>query len=224
MSIINKETNIIFNKTDIFNKIMYILFFETIIFRNKNRNKFLKTNIFRNTFAYPPGKHYLVPSKKRREKITLKRITVDDIYQSILTQRRMTNAEGWMRMEPVDHSPRPSGSIVMDAVARLLASDCGTSAEALSLALGIEKTDLRSVFRVMTGMKPIAFLRAYRLRRAQEWLARTDLEVGEIARRCGFATHPMFHDTFVKYVGMTPGKYRRLNRPANFRELYEWEK
>ena len=203
---------------------MYILFFETIIFRNKNRNKFLKTNIFRNTFAYPPGKYYLVPSKKRMEKITLKRITVDDIYQSILTKRRVTNAEGWTRMEPVDHSPRPSGSIVMDAVARLLASDCGTSAEALSLALGIEKTDLRSVFRVMTGMKPIAFLRAYRLRRAQEWLARTDLEVGEIARRCGFATHPMFHDTFVKYVGMTPGKYRRLNRPADFRELYEWEK
>ena len=35
-----------------------------------------------------------------------KNITVDDIYVSPLKAKMVTNAEGWMRMEPVD-KPHP---------------------------------------------------------------------------------------------------------------------
>ena len=162
--------------------------------------------------------------KKTMEKTPIKRITVDDIYRSILTKRRVTNAEGWTRMEPIDHPTRLSGSPVVDAVARLLEKDIGMRPDDITPALGISKPDLSAALRVATGMNTAGFLRAYRLTRAREWLARTDLSIKDISGRSGFLRPATFHNTFVKYVGMTPGKYRRLNRPADFRELYEWEK
>ncbi len=48
--------------------------------------------------------------------ISIPKIALEDVYISVLTEKRVTNAEGWTRKEPVSHDLRPSGSVIVDAV------------------------------------------------------------------------------------------------------------
>lgn len=52
--------------------------------------------------------------------ISIPKIALEDVYISVLTEKRVTNAEGWTRKEPVSHDLRPSGSVIVDAVVLLL--------------------------------------------------------------------------------------------------------
>ena len=165
----------------------------------------------------------ILRTKKRMEPIRLKKISVDDIYVSILTKRRVTDEEGWTRMEPVGRQIAPTGSMVMDAVAKALAGNCGLTARDLAKAMGTTTKDLHAVFRLLTGMPTVDFLKQYRQKRACEWLACTDLTATKIAPLSGYVASAEMTHYFKKYMKCTPMEYRQLHRPKNFRELYEWE-
>lgn len=155
--------------------------------------------------------------------IELKKIKVEDVYVSILTRRRTRNAEGWHRMEEVPKTIAPSGSIVIDAMARLLAEDCGADTRELAGAMGLDPTSLNVICNALTGMDAREFVKRYRLMRAKEWLARTDLRLSEVARRSGFPSQASLCHAFTERYKMTPRDYRRHARPGNFRDLYEWK-
>ena len=82
---------------------------------------------------------------------------------------------------------------------------------------------LGAVFELLTGMNLREFIKLYQRKRACEWLKCTDVDVSEVARRSGFTSQPALTHFFLKWIGCTPTDYRRRNRPADFRERYEWE-
>lgn len=157
------------------------------------------------------------------EKIEIRKIQVEDLYVSPLAKRRVTNAEGWSRMEEVEKKVPPTGSLVMDAVAQILAEEPGLTTEELAKALGTNNAVLNHLFQFLTGKLTRDFLTEYRLKRACELLACTNLRLEEIARRSGFPSQSDLAKLFKERKQCTPREYRHLYRPKNYALLYEWE-
>ena len=122
-------------------------------------------------------------AKKDMKKIEIRKIQVEDLYVSPLAKRTVTNAEGWTRMEEVEKKAPPTGSLVMDAVAEALAEEPGLTTDKLAKALGTNSVVLNHIFKFLTGKLTRDFLMEYRLKRACELLACTNLHLEEIARR-----------------------------------------
>lgn len=157
------------------------------------------------------------------EPFTFKKITVEDVYVSVLEAKRVRNAEGWEKVLPVDKQPAPTGSLVMDAVARFLAVRRGATPPELASWLQMDNGTLRRIFLYLTGLPSADFLAQYRLLQAKEWLASTDLSLTEVGERCGFTTLSAFSAWFIRWAKVAPRDYRHRNRPANFRDWYRWK-
>lgn len=153
----------------------------------------------------------------------LKHITPQDLYTSVLTARRVTNEEGWTRMEPVGKRFEPTGSRVMDIIGYALMQDPTADSSRLAAILETDAATLNAVMRLLTGMPARDFIREYRMLRACEYLACTGLDVQTVARRCGSSSHGNFTRLFTERMKQTPQEYRRTHRPADFRERYGWE-
>jgi transcriptional regulator GlxA family with amidase domain len=58
------------------------------------------------------------------------------------------------------------------------------------------------------GMTPAAYVEAVRLERARALLETTELQLEDIARRCGFGTVETLRRTFGRRLGVNPSDYR----------------
>ncbi|WP_281648321.1 helix-turn-helix domain-containing protein [Parendozoicomonas sp. Alg238-R29] len=63
-------------------------------------------------------------------------------------------------------------------------------------------------FREATGMTPTEWLTRLRVESARDLLNSTNLEIGDIALRCGFTDPGYFNRVFRKHMETTPGQYR----------------
>ncbi len=152
-----------------------------------------------------------------------KLITVEDVYVSVLTAKKVADANGVWTYQKVEKSFPHTGSVLMDAVGRiLLETGCWETGD-FAQKLEVDVNDFRGAVRVLTGMPIADFVLAYRMRQAKEWLACTDLSIREVARRCGMRFSEMLSNRFRQREKMTPQRYRKLHRPSNFRELYIWK-
>lgn len=86
------------------------------------------------------------------------------------------------------------------------------SAEALAGVAGVSATHLRRLFARHLNTSPHRWLMHERLLRAQSLLADTDLPVGEIGVRCGFADVFHFSREFKRHLGASPANWRRAER------------
>jgi transcriptional regulator GlxA family with amidase domain len=77
-----------------------------------------------------------------------------------------------------------------------------------------ERTFARA-FRAETGTTPAAHAESLRVEAARRLLESTDLTVGAIARRLGFAHGETLHRVFLKRVGTTPDRYRQHFAPRS---------
>ena len=68
------------------------------------------------------------------------------------------------------------------------------------------------LFRNVAGMTIHEYLTQHRLAHAQQMLVAADAKVADIARACGISSTTRFYEAFEKYVGVTPGEYRRKSR------------
>ncbi|MGH7143493.1 MAG: helix-turn-helix domain-containing protein, partial [Planctomycetota bacterium] len=68
------------------------------------------------------------------------------------------------------------------------------------------------VFAATLGTSPMQHVQAVRLRHAQSLLIGTELNVAEIARRCGYADPFVFSKFFKRGCGQSPREYRRATR------------
>ena len=109
------------------------------------------------------------------------KITVKQLYSSIIKQKRVTNADGWTRMEPVEQNDNPTTSPVMNAVARAMREKMCFDAYELGRYLQVGVTELDGVVRLYMGMSLGRFIREYRDMRAIEYLTCSSLSIGEIA-------------------------------------------
>jgi transcriptional regulator GlxA family with amidase domain len=79
----------------------------------------------------------------------------------------------------------------------------------LAARLPVSRRTLERRARARFGRGLAAERRARRIAQAQRLLAATELPIGEVARRAGFASHPQLVRVFRREIGMTPLAWRQ---------------
>ena len=69
------------------------------------------------------------------------------------------------------------------------------------------------VFKESTGYSPMQYAIRLRLGQAQALLAGTNYSITQIAGMVGYDNPSHFNTMFAKYIGMSPGKYRKIFLP-----------
>jgi AraC family transcriptional regulator len=85
--------------------------------------------------------------------------------------------------------------------------------EDLAALVDLSAKHFARAFRQSTGLPPHRWLVNQRIDRARELLGKAELSLAEIALACGFADQSHFTVAFRKATGMTPGAFRREQRP-----------
>ncbi|MDB6043904.1 MAG: transcriptional regulator [Gammaproteobacteria bacterium] len=86
--------------------------------------------------------------------------------------------------------------------------------EAISLAdmaaaAGLSRTHFTAQFRIATGCKPHDFILLQRIEAAKRLLVETSRQLLDIALTVGFQAQAHFSTVFKRFVGETPGRWRR---------------
>lgn len=79
----------------------------------------------------------------------------------------------------------------------------------IARTVGIDRTYLYRIFKEQVGQSPKKYLTAFRLRKAAEMLAETDLTVTEVALSCGWKEASLMDRQFKENYGCTPLQYRK---------------
>ena len=79
----------------------------------------------------------------------------------------------------------------------------------LAAVAGVHRAHLVRSFRARYGVSIGVYVRRERIRWAARALRHSDAPLAEIALRAGFADQSHFTRTFVKHMGVSPGRYRR---------------
>lgn len=78
----------------------------------------------------------------------------------------------------------------------------------MARAVNLSPSRLRHLFKDETGMTPVQYHKALRVRMARELLETTFLSMKEIMQRVGMKDKNHFARDFKKVHGVTPAKYR----------------
>lgn len=79
----------------------------------------------------------------------------------------------------------------------------------MSAAAGLSRTHFTAQFRLATGCKPHDFILLQRVEAAKRHLVETSHPLLDIALMVGFQAHAHFSTVFKRFVGETPGRWRR---------------
>ena len=74
---------------------------------------------------------------------------------------------------------------------------------------GVTPQHLCRVFREAMRMRPGEYLTQRRIQAARALIRTEELPLSEIAQRVGFSSAGYFSTVFRRWVGMSPGEYRR---------------
>lgn len=91
------------------------------------------------------------------------------------------------------------------------------SLASLAAAAGLSRTHFTVQFRLATGCKPHEFILLRRIEVAKRLLIETSRELVDIALTVGFQAQAHFSTVFKRFVGESPGRWRRT-------QLAEWSR
>jgi len=130
----------------------------------------------------------------------------------------------WVAMGMVTYLQRPGNQAQMSmftatrrpdhAIVRLVTDyvvahpDANLSVEALADRAGVSARQLTRLFREHTGQSPGSAVRLMRLEIAARLAATTDLQLSQIAHRCGFSSAETLRQAFVAKFGVSPRTFR----------------
>ena len=83
--------------------------------------------------------------------------------------------------------------------------------------ISLSKYHFIRVFQKSVGMTPRQYVIAARMNHAKYLLTHTDLTVGALAERVGYASESMFCATFKRTQGVTPTEYRKSRKEEEFK-------
>ena len=86
------------------------------------------------------------------------------------------------------------------------------SVETICQQVGMSRTTLHLKLTALTGMSISHYVRALRLRKAQELLTTSELNVSGVAYAVGFDDPKYFSRLFSEEFGVSPGNYRQSAR------------
>lgn len=113
----------------------------------------------------------------------------------------------------VNKHSQKSYSLLIQKVTTQIESDISSDLSLNNLAsmFQINPSYLSSLFKKETGATLTEYVNKKRIDRAKELLLSTNLQVQNIAQRCGILDVNYFTKTFKKYTDMTPKTYREVN-------------
>ena len=102
-------------------------------------------------------------------------------------------------------------AVLVNAVKRLISDNLAALPGLAEIArsVGTYREKLSQVFREQTGMTVFGFIREERIRRGEELLKDTDIDVQDIALLIGFNNAGNFATAFRERMGVTPSAYRQ---------------
>jgi len=106
---------------------------------------------------------------------------------------------------PFRHEVRKAMGLVENAVR------AGGAVSIADLAARVSLSHKRfdTVFKESTGLSPTEYVMRRRVQWAARLLLAPDAHITEVALQCGYADAAHFSNTFRRYFGMSPRKYRR---------------
>jgi DNA-binding response OmpR family regulator len=124
-------------------------------------------------------------------------------------QQAPVPAPGTQEAEP-EPETEPD-AVLVNAVKRLIADNLAALPGLAEIArsVGTYREKLSQVFREQTGMTVFGFIREERIRRGEELLKDTDIDVQDIALLIGFNNAGNFATAFRERMGVTPTAYRQ---------------
>jgi len=101
-------------------------------------------------------------------------------------------------------------AVLVSAAQRLISEQLGTlpSLSDIAHSVGTYREKLSQVFRQQTGMTVFAYIREERIRRGEQLLRDTDMDVQDIAMLIGFTNAGNFATAFRERLGVTPSAFR----------------
>jgi two-component system response regulator YesN len=81
--------------------------------------------------------------------------------------------------------------------------------------IGISYSYLRMLYKEATGCNLNDYINQLRLQKAKQLLLETNYTVKEIVSMCGFNHERSFFRSFTQSEGISPSKYRELNKTAH---------
>lgn len=91
---------------------------------------------------------------------------------------------------------------------------CAIRSGQLASIACVSVSHFNRVFRKRFGSSPAAYVRQFRIRRAQRMMLESGEALGWISLACGFYDQAHFSRTFHRLVGMSPSQWRRLSKPG----------
>jgi AraC-like DNA-binding protein len=94
---------------------------------------------------------------------------------------------------------------------RALHADPGLpwTVEKLATRAALSRSAFFARFERVVGMKPMAYLLAWRMALAKRWLRERELSLERIAERVGYSSASTFSVAFARHVGQSPIRYSR---------------
>ncbi len=136
-------------------------------------------------------------------------LMVDGLLRAVATM--LVRHEGAL---PGDDAPRIRLSParlarVFDFIEQSLDGD--VSLKDMAGVAGLSPFHFSRVFKLSTGETPYHYLGSRRLQRARVLLSEGKMPLAEMALACGFSSQSHFTAAFTKAMGVSPGRFRKMN-------------
>ncbi len=126
--------------------------------------------------------------------------------------------------DPSESDPIASSSLRSGGLARWQAKRAVAYIEAnlesklevhgLAKLVSFSKSHFSRAFKRSLGLPPMAYVMLRRIERAKVLMTSTSQQLTEIALICGFADQSHLNRSFRRFIGVSPGRWRRTNAEA----------
>ena len=140
-----------------------------------------------------------------------KRFTPEELYISPFSRRRLYDPDGHVTYVNIERNLRPTGIDQLDFIARTLSSGANDY-EWMAGQMDVRYEDLCAFVRVMTTCSAHELRRSIMFLLADDLLRYTNLNVDEIARRCGASSAPNLSQMYRDNRHTTPFSRRKRLR------------
>ena len=118
---------------------------------------------------------------------------------------------GSEHFRPADTDPMPSK--ILESISHIqLNLKNNLTVNDLAKKANLHQDYYSRLFVRYTGERPLAYIHAKRIERAQYLIATTPMSYSQIAEATGFETLPYFSKIFKKVTSLTPGEYKKRNQ------------
>lgn len=143
------------------------------------------------------------------------------VYEQFFRLKTVGEIEKWFStdvikpiIENIELSEKKQYKKIVDQVLNIIHEEFHTelTLEDCAARLNYHPSYIRRILKNESGIVFSEYLAQYRIDMAKKWLVETDMLISDIAEKLKYKNTENFIRFFKKFTGMTPGKYRRLNK------------